>query len=376
MCSAAAAERTIATSGRSARRGNGGSRSRRDAAPARTYRSWDRAQASRPRRSRSKPGYDTAAASIPVTSTPPVEASPATAPSIAIRWSPRESIVPPGSGVPSPRTANPSAVSSMSAPRPRRPSTTAAIRFDSLKRSSPAPRTTVSPSANAPSSATRVSSSIASGTSSGPTAVPSSGADATSSSPTGSSSASVPGSSRSPRITAPIRSAMRRKPVRVQLSATFPMTTREPGTSVAAATRKAALVALHDASLARRQQAGYEHARLDLGARHGQFVGDAPQLGTAHRERGQAGIARLDVGAHLAQRLRHPVHRPPPDRLVAVERPDASRLPREPARQQAHQRDGVAHVEQPAGRLERRAQADAAHEQGPAGLLVHGRADL
>jgi hypothetical protein len=33
---------------------------------------------------------------------------------------------------------------------------------------------------------------------------------------------------------------MRRKPVRVQLSATLPITTREPGTSVAAATRKAA----------------------------------------------------------------------------------------------------------------------------------------
>ena len=114
------------------------------------------------------------------------------------------------------------------------------MRSDSLTRSSSASRTTVSPSAKAPSSATSVSSSIASGTSSGPTSVPSSGAEATSSSPTGSLSASVPGSSRSPRITAPMRSAIRRKPVRVQLSPTSSSTTREPGTSVAAATTKAA----------------------------------------------------------------------------------------------------------------------------------------
>ena len=44
--------------------------------------------------------------------------------------------------------------------------------------------------------------------------------EATSSSPTGSSSASVPGSSRSPTITAPMRWAMRKKPVRVQLRPT------------------------------------------------------------------------------------------------------------------------------------------------------------
>src|ERR671911_131281 len=89
-------------------------------------------------------------------------------------------------------------------------------------------------------SATRVSSSIAVGTSAGSTTVPSSGAEATSSSPTGSSSASVPGSSRSPRITAPIRSAMRKKPVRVQFRSTPFTTTREPATSVAAAATKAA----------------------------------------------------------------------------------------------------------------------------------------
>ena len=52
-----------------------------------------------------------------------------------------------------PRTAKPSSVASASAPSPRRPSTTAAMRSDSFSRSSWAPRTTVSPSAKAPSSA-------------------------------------------------------------------------------------------------------------------------------------------------------------------------------------------------------------------------------
>ena len=128
----------------------------------------------------------------------------------------------------------------MSAPSPRRPSTTAAIRSDSFSRSSAAPRTTVSPSANAPSSATSVSSSIASGTSSGPTSVPSSGPDATSSSPIGSVSVSVPGSSSSHTTTAPIRCTIWKKAVRVQLRPIPDTTTREPGTSMAAATMKAA----------------------------------------------------------------------------------------------------------------------------------------
>ena len=97
-------------------------------------------------------------------------ASPATAPSIASRWSPWAAIVPPSSP-PVPRTAKPSAVASMSAPSPRRPSTTVAIRSDSLRRSSCAPSTTVSPSAKQPSSATSGSSSIASGTSSAVTRV-------------------------------------------------------------------------------------------------------------------------------------------------------------------------------------------------------------
>ena len=44
-------------------------------------------------------------------------------------------------------------------------------------------------------------------------------------------------------------------------------------------------------------------------------------------QRRQAPVARLDVGAHQAERLGDPVDRPAADRLVAVERPFAARLP-------------------------------------------------
>ena len=85
---------------------------------------------------------------------PSADARPAIAPSIARRWSPTESSVPPRSPPP-PATANPSSVASISAPSPRRPDTTDAIRSDSLWRSSAAPVTIVSPSAKHPARATR-----------------------------------------------------------------------------------------------------------------------------------------------------------------------------------------------------------------------------
>ena len=62
-------------------------------------------------------------------------------------------------------TAKPSSVASISRRARAGPSTTVAIRSDSLWRSSSAPETTVSPSAKQPASATSGSSSIASGTS-------------------------------------------------------------------------------------------------------------------------------------------------------------------------------------------------------------------
>ncbi len=48
----------------------------------------DDAHAISPATSSANPGYDTSAASIPITSTPSSDASPATAPSSASRWSP------------------------------------------------------------------------------------------------------------------------------------------------------------------------------------------------------------------------------------------------------------------------------------------------
>src|SRR5205823_4359277 len=79
------------------------------------------------------------------------------------------------------------------------------------------------------------------GTSSASTTVASSGAWLTSMSPTGSSDGTASGfSSKSATITAPIRCAMRKKPQRVQLSATRSRTTRDPGTTHAAAATNAA----------------------------------------------------------------------------------------------------------------------------------------
>ena len=118
---------------------------------------------------------------------------------------------------------------SMSAPRPRRPSTTVAMRSDSLTRSSPAPRTTVSPSAKQPSRATSGSSSIASGTSSASTVVPSIGPEETSRSQTGSSAANAPGGLEIADHDRPHPlQRSRRNPVRVQLTPTPSSTSREP----------------------------------------------------------------------------------------------------------------------------------------------------
>ena len=105
----------------------------------------------------------------------------------------------------------------------------------------------------------------------------------------------------------------------------------------------------------------------------GSAVLDARQLGAADRERREAPVARLHAGAHGGERLRHPVHRPAPDRLVAVQRPHPPGLPGEPARQQAHQR--AASCPRRAARRWPRA-ARAAPRRGsarPVAVLVHAR---
>ena len=110
-----------------------------------------------------------------------------------------------------------------------------------------------------------------------------------------------------------------------------------------------------------RQQPGQQHAGLDLRRRDRQLVLDALQRAADHRERREAAVGRLEPPAHAAERLGHAVDRAAPDRRVAVERPAAALLAREPARQQPHQRAGVADVDRRARR--RRAQACAAHHE-------------
>src|SRR5947209_7882753 len=270
------------------------------------------------------------------TSTPSREASPATAPSMARRWSPAQSRSPPRSP-PVPETTKPSSCASIRAPSPRRPSTTPAMRSDSLTRSSPAPRTTVSPSAKQPSSATSGSSSISNGTSSGPTSVATNGAAATSRSLSGSrSGAACSGDSTSPSTMPPMRSITRSRPQRVQLTPT-------PCTSS-------------------RDQAGEQQARLELRAGHRHLVGDPLQGRAVNGERGVAPVASLDLGSHLAQRLGDPIHRAPADRGVAVERPAPAALAGQPPGQQAHERARVAHVDGRVG-LARLAQTGPPHHQ-------------
>ena len=97
------------------------------------------------------------------------------APSIAIRWSPWASNVPPPrirEGTP--RTVKPSGVARMWAPSFRRPSTTASIRSVSFARSSAAPRSMLSPCACTASRAKSGSSSTSSGTSAAPIVAPTS----------------------------------------------------------------------------------------------------------------------------------------------------------------------------------------------------------
>ena len=138
--------------------------------------------------SRSKnPGKDIDTASAPSTCTPSRETSPATAPRIAIRWSPAESMTPPRRArrhTPDGEAVAASAV--MRTPSGRRASVTVSIRSVSFCRSSAAPRTALSPRAIEAASANSGSSSISVGTSSGSTSVATRSACSTSTSATGS----------------------------------------------------------------------------------------------------------------------------------------------------------------------------------------------
>ena len=120
--------------------------------------------------------------------------------------------------------------------------------------------------------------------------------------------------------------------------------------------------------LALGEQAGDQHARLDLGAGDRKLVGDAAERRPLHAKRRQAAVAALDLGAHQPQGLGDPVHGAAPDRLVSVERPGPAALPRQPAGQDAKQGAGVLHLDRDrlAARgesLPRAAQPDPPHPQ-------------
>ena len=220
---------------------------------------------------------------------------------------------------PAPATRKPSSLASMSAPSPRRPSTTVAIRSDSLTRSSWAPRTTVSPSAKQPSRATSGSSSIANGTSSGSTDRALEGARSNLQLAHGLRRGELPRLLLEvAHARRPMRLTIRRKPVLVQLTPTPSTSSREPGTSTAGgrprrppssgprarppSPARARLVRrpyvaavavdrdsrpqqhplgvvtaarrLADRESPHRRSGRQQHAGLDLGARHGELVGD------------------------------------------------------------------------------------------------------
>src|SRR5262245_7584162 len=184
-----------------------------------------------------KPGNDIAAASAPSMRTPSWDTRPATAASIASRWSPKLLSDPPLGRAGTPRTVKPPAVAWTRAPRERRAVATVSMRSDSFARSSPAPRTRLVPRAIDAASTNSGSSSIMRGTSAGTTSVATSSAWVTPRSATGS-----PDCSRRLNIEmrAPMRSRASSRPVRVGFTPMPWTMSSEPARSVAATMNGAA----------------------------------------------------------------------------------------------------------------------------------------
>jgi hypothetical protein len=135
----------------------------------------------------------------------------------------------------------------------------------------------------------------------------------------------------------------------------------------------AAGLRLDDGRRALGQQAGEQHAALDLRGGDRQRVLGALQRAAGDLERREAAVARVELPAHGRERRRDPVDGPAADALVAVEDPAAPLLPGQPPGQQPQQRAGVADVDHDAGG--RRPQARAAHDQLPAAAVVDQRAE-
>src|SRR5262249_21733519 len=159
-------------------------RDRALAGPCRAVDGNDHRLVTESRRSK-RPGKLIETASAPPTSTPSRETSPATAPSIASRWSPKESIPPPFGREATPLTPKPFSLAEARMPRAFNEVVTASMRFDSFARNSCAPSTELEPWAIPAARANSGSSSISDGTSPGVIDVAVSGAERTSRAPAG-----------------------------------------------------------------------------------------------------------------------------------------------------------------------------------------------
>ena len=115
------------------------------------------------------------------------------------------------------------------------------------------------------------------------------------------------------------------------------------------------------------RQAGDQDARLDLCAGHRQLVLDPGSRApwTVNGGKRRSGPRSSPPSAAAARRSGR---RPPPDRVVAVEHEARPGLERQPARQQPHQRAGVADVDRAppaAARCAARRRGSAARRRGP-----------
>ena len=282
----------------------------------------------------------------------------------------------------------------MSAPSPRRPSTTVAIRSVSLSRSSCAPATTVSPSAKQPSSATSGSSSIASGTSS---AVDRACRRAVRGRPRGRASGSASGAAVARRLeragqprahpledarrsrrassSPPCRSprAASRGRARRRRRGTPPRTGRRGrGSRRARASSGGVTVIRSPSRVERRRPPRSASARCGRGSARARSTVVRPSASSPASSTHDLTCAQATGSSYSMPRSGRPAiaqrreavrrapraGRPSPQRRgdrgrpggggstrVAVERPAAAVLPGEPAGQQAHQRAGVADVD-------------------------------
>ena len=320
---------------------------------------------------------------------PVARARPATAPSIASRWSPRRVDACRRAARRCPPIMKPSGAASIRAPSPRSPSTTVVMRSDSLRRSSSAPCTTCAPPRTRRAARRAAARRSRAGPRPAPRRCRAARADAHDEVADGLAAGGA--CAAPPRRRRPSARRTRSRPVRVGFTPT-PRSThlrarderrrgdeergrgevtraRPPRPARAGACRTnghAAVLAAHvhagraqhhlgvvagrqgldHGRLAVGQQAREQHARLHLRARDRQLVLDPVQVGALDDHRRQPSLAEVDARAHAPQRMRDAVDRPA---RGCSRRRRASSVPRgwpgKPAGQDAQQGARVADVD-------------------------------